>query len=241
MRSFSSAFILLTLWLIASPSFAAQPAVKLSNSGICHDESSAFYSRTKNYTVFDSIEACLSSGGRLPKSYTKSANSSDRPASNEYNRSDWKHWSDHDNDCQDTRAEVLIKQSLTPVIFDTSDQCRVDKGKWYDPYSGKTFIDDDDLDIDHIVPLGYASARNGAAWSKERKEQFANDSENLIAVYKSLNRQKGAAGPTEWMPPNHPYRCEYLTRFDAIMKKYQLTYFPSEQRVINRMFKACNG
>ena len=241
MRSFSSAIILLTLSLIASPSFAAQPAVKLSKRGICHDESSAFYSRTKNYTVFDSIEACLSSGGRLPKGYAKSTHSTDETTSNKYERDDWKHWSDHDNDCQDTRAEILIAQSRTSVIFDSSKNCRVDKGLFYDPYSGNTYLDDDDLDIDHITALGYAHARGGASWSKERKEQFANDPQNLIAVDKSLNRQKGAAGPAEWMPPNHAYRCEYLTRFDTIMKKYQLTYFPSEQRVINRMFKACNG
>jgi len=46
----------------------AYAQVKKSTSGICHDSSSASYNRTKNFEVFNTIEACLESGGRLPKS-----------------------------------------------------------------------------------------------------------------------------------------------------------------------------
>ena len=38
-----------------------------ARSGICHDESSRWYERTKKYEPFDFIEDCLASGGRLPK------------------------------------------------------------------------------------------------------------------------------------------------------------------------------
>ncbi|AZL84352.1 hypothetical protein EIJ81_06760 [Aliivibrio salmonicida] len=41
--------------------------VKKSNSGICHDNFSSFYNRTKNYTPYNTIQDCLNSGGRLPK------------------------------------------------------------------------------------------------------------------------------------------------------------------------------
>jgi hypothetical protein len=68
---------------------------------------------------------------------------------------------------------------------------------------------------------------------------FANDLDNLILVKASLNRQKGAKGLTEWLPLNFPYRCEYITRFNAVMAKYELSYIPSEQRIVNRMVKAC--
>ena len=43
------------------------PSVKKSGSGICHDEASAFYSKTKTFIPFNSIEECINNGGRLPK------------------------------------------------------------------------------------------------------------------------------------------------------------------------------
>jgi hypothetical protein len=44
-----------------------QPAVKKSKSGICHGKGTTYYSRTKLYASFDTIKACIDSGGRLPK------------------------------------------------------------------------------------------------------------------------------------------------------------------------------
>jgi hypothetical protein len=46
---------------------AADPPVKKSNSGICHDTKSSYYQQTKNFTPFKTIDECLKSGGRLPK------------------------------------------------------------------------------------------------------------------------------------------------------------------------------
>ena len=44
-----------------------EPAVKKSSTGICHAQGTTYYDRTTNYTPYDSIDACLASGGRLPK------------------------------------------------------------------------------------------------------------------------------------------------------------------------------
>ncbi len=45
---------------------AADPAVKKSESGICHDKSSTSYPVTKKFEAFANMEACLKSGGRAP-------------------------------------------------------------------------------------------------------------------------------------------------------------------------------
>lgn len=41
--------------------------VKKSSTGICHAPGTTYYDKTTNYTPYNSIDACLASGGRLPK------------------------------------------------------------------------------------------------------------------------------------------------------------------------------
>jgi hypothetical protein len=60
-----------------------------------------------------------------------------------------------------------------------------------------------------------------------------------VLVKASLNRQKGAKGIDEWLPPSHQYRGEYIAMFNSIMAKYELKYIPAEQRIVNKMVKAC--
>ena len=55
-------------WAAPSITFAqaADPAVKKSDSGICHDKSSTSYNVTKKFEAFPNMDACLKSGGRMP-------------------------------------------------------------------------------------------------------------------------------------------------------------------------------
>lgn len=90
--------------------------VKKSKSGICHDENSPYYDRTKNFHSFNSIQSCLESGGRLPKSQGKlSVNKQAIPDEipqqladkAEYSRSKFGNgWADEDGDCQNSRMEA---------------------------------------------------------------------------------------------------------------------------------------
>lgn len=45
---------------------AADPAIKKSDSGICHEKGSASYANTKKFTAFASLEECVKSGGKPP-------------------------------------------------------------------------------------------------------------------------------------------------------------------------------
>ena len=123
-------------------------------------------------------------------------------------------------------------------------QCRVEAGRWLDPYTGNAFTDPGDLDVDHLVPLANAHRSGGWAWSAERKRQFANrlgDAAHLIAVTASANRQKGAKGPEEWRPPDTSYWCEYATAWARVKRAWGLTATPAEAIALREMLRTCDG
>jgi len=80
-----------------------------------------------------------------------------------FRRSLYKHWIDVDGDCQDTREEVLIAESTVPVTLDRRG-CKVRKGRWFDPYTGRTFTNPKKLDIDHFIPLKEVHRSGGSRW-----------------------------------------------------------------------------
>jgi hypothetical protein len=49
------------------PAATAEPIVKKSDSGICHDKNSTSYGQTKKFTEFKTLDECVKSGGTLPK------------------------------------------------------------------------------------------------------------------------------------------------------------------------------
>jgi hypothetical protein len=50
----------------------ADPTVKKSEAGICHDKTSTSYGNTKKFTAFSSMDECVKSGGK-PAAGTTSA------------------------------------------------------------------------------------------------------------------------------------------------------------------------
>lgn len=154
--------------------------------------------------------------------------------SNPYNRRNWGGWIDADRDCQDSRQEILIRDSIEKVKFKTSKNCRVKSGLWVGPYSGKKARNPSKFDIDHIVPLSHAYEVGGKDWTREQKKLFANDFENLLVTDSSANRSKGKKAPHEWMPPNKKYHCEYLNKWIAIKQKYKLRYMTWEKEFVER-------
>ena len=157
-----------------------------------------------------------------------------------YNRRDWPHWVDDDRDCQNARAEALIAASTVPVKFRRSEGCVVSNGSWFDPYTGSTFTQAGELDIDHIIPLKEAHISGGDVWTREQRRTFANDPENLIVVSASENREKGAKDPAQWLPDTIGYRCEYVKLWSHVKTKYSLTVDAQEERAINAVISNCD-
>ena len=195
----------------------ASELVKLSKSGLCHTQESPYYERTNNFTAYESLDACIAAGGRGRE---RRGGEETRDDQTGYSRDQFGHgWADFDGDCQNSRMEALISQSTNQVRF-AEDGCRVVSGRWISPFTGNVIHDASDIDIDHVVPLKWAWEHGADGWDQGKREQFANDPVNLWSVELPLNRQKGAKGPEEWLPPAG--QCQYVSRFVRIVKGYDL-------------------
>ena len=159
-----------------------------------------------------------------------------------YDRGEWRHWVDEDGDCQDTRQEVLVAESVSPVVYEDSRQCRVASGTWVGPYTGEQFDDPGGLDVDHMVPLGNAHQSGGWAWSGAKKRQYANDlsyTNHLIAVKASANRSKGSKSPASWKPPDRGYWCQYAIDWIVIKDTWELIATEPEAEALGEMLDTC--
>jgi len=160
-----------------------------------------------------------------------------------YHRDDWKHWADADKDCQNTRHEVLIQESINEVIFKTEKQCQVSTGKWLDPYTAAVVTDATNLDVDHMVPLKNAHDSGAWAWDKNKKAAYANEMDyasHLVAVTASANRSKGAAGPEKWKPANQSYWCYYAFAWVQIKVRWGLSVTNDEWTALQNMNSSCD-
>ncbi|MEC7277791.1 MAG: HNH endonuclease family protein [Bdellovibrionota bacterium] len=155
-----------------------------------------------------------------------------------YKRSSFKHWIDKDRDCQNTRAEVLIKRSQVKVSFTqrkNKKKCTVATGLWKDFYYNEIHKLAKKVDIDHIVPLKHAWDHGAYQWSKKEREDFANDPENLVITNRSSNRSKGAQSPLTWMPVERQYACRYMKKWLTIKEKYRLMISAQERDHFTRL------
>ena len=152
-------------------------------------------------------------------------------------------WLDVDEDCQNTRHEVLISRSRIEPILDET-ECIVISGEWYDPYTGMTITDPGELDIDHFIPLAEAHRSGGAAWNDSLRHAFGNDlSENgvLIPVLASVNRSKGDRDPADWLPPNESYHCQYIERWMNLKEIWKLTMDYHERQAVEDLQSKCGS
>lgn len=160
-----------------------------------------------------------------------------------YRRSLYRHWIDADGDCQNTRAEVLIRDDDDhEVDFKDNRDCVVARGTWVGLYTGKTFRDAKQLDVDHVVPLKNAHESGAWAWSKDKRKKYANylvDSDQLLAVSASENRKKGAKGPDQYLPPRSAFHCDYVRIWVAIKQEWELEMTEAEGTAVQAILDRC--
>jgi hypothetical protein len=159
-----------------------------------------------------------------------------------YERGAWPHWIDADGDCQDTRTEVLIAESIGPVTFTDDRECEIASGRWRCPYTDRTFSDPRQLDVDHFVPLAEAYRSGGDRWTKQQRTDYANDlgdPEQLVAVYRSANRSKGSKNIVAWLPEEPGSRCDYVETWLRIKQRWHLRVDAAERAAADAYLQTC--
>ncbi|MET8998176.1 HNH endonuclease family protein [Amycolatopsis sp. Hca4] len=154
-----------------------------------------------------------------------------------YSRDEFPHWDKVDANC-DVREQVLKRDGKD---VKTDAQCAAKSGTWVSPYDGETWHKASDLDIDHVVPLGQAWISGAKSWTRERREQFANDlvRPQLKAVTDNLNEQKSDKAPDAWKPPLVSYWCTYATDWIVVKRNYGLTITVPEKTALQTMLDRC--
>lgn len=120
-----------------------------------------------------------------------------------------------------------------------------------DPYSGQTIVYDGKagaVDIEHIVARSEAWDSGASKWTQQKRDEFANDPLETMAVSASGNRSHGEKDAAKWLPSsgsplfpngNPSYDCKYVARQIAVKAKYGLTVDKAEHDAMSRTLTAC--
>jgi len=153
-------------------------------------------------------------------------------------------WIDEDNDGQNTREEVLERDSLIPVYKNESG--KIIHGLWICSYTGLLFDDPKNLDIDHMVPLMEAYVSGAENWEQGYRIKYANylnSKIHLVPVYNSSNREKSAKDISVWLPLVNIK--EYVYNWYTIKERWNLCFDKNEIEVLKmyfiEAFNICGG
>lgn len=136
--------------------------------------------------------------------------------------------------CGNVRADVLRRDSRIPVTMNSSG-CTVARGLWDEPYTGRTYTEARDLQIDHFVPLKNAYVSGADKWTAKKRCLYSNYMGNkfhLIPVFGKENTKKSDRSPEGYMPPHRAYQCQYLAQWLKVKMIWGLALTPPEKDAI---------
>ncbi len=114
-------------------------------------------------------------------------------------------------------------------------------GGIYDPYELRWYDSRDSVDIEHIVGIreAHASGLCSDTLDGDIRDQFANDTLNLVLVNSSINRSKGGQDAGQWWPLHN--QCWFARRIIEVRNAYQLSVDPREKGALAEKINACDS
>lgn len=154
-------------------------------------------------------------------------------------------WADTDRNGCDTRNDILARDLARPLVEAGTNGCVVLSGTLAEPYTGEVveFVRGREtsslVQIDHVVALADAWRSGAWEWELGRRQEFANDPLNLLAVDGQSNQDKEAGSADLWLPPDKEFRCAYVARQVAVKAKWGLSVTASERSAMVDVLVKC--
>ena len=148
-------------------------------------------------------------------------------------------WADVDRNGCDTRNDVL-RRDLSAT---EEEDCTVLSGTLDEPYTASREVRPRTrIGRGADRPRRRAGGRLGErrpGVDRRKREAFANDPANLLAVDGPANQEKGASDAATWLPPQRGYRCVYALRQVRVKAAYGLWVTAAERDALNRELNRC--
>lgn len=157
-----------------------------------------------------------------------------------------------------TTRDTILERDMTDVKKNA--KCQVVSGTLADPYTGRTIHftrgpkTSAAVQIDHVVALQDAWASGARDWTQEKRVEYANSPDVLLASDGPANMAKGngldfngtsrwltqkTGAPDVWMPDNTAYRCDYMAKRAQIKKQWGLTMTAREKQQTVSVLASC--
>lgn len=157
-----------------------------------------------------------------------------------------------------TTRDTILERDMTDVKKNA--KCQVVSGTLADPYTGRTIRftrgpkTSAAVQIDHVVALQDAWASGARDWTQEKRVEYANSPDVLLASDGPANMAKGngldfygtsrwltqkTGAPDVWMPDNTAYRCDYMAKRAQIKKQWGLTMTAREKQQTVSVLASC--
>ncbi|MEU1713213.1 HNH endonuclease family protein [Micrococcus luteus] len=166
------------------------------------------------------------------------------PAAGAYAREEFgQRWADVDRNGCDQRNDALRAQLTEVQLKPGTRGCKVLAGTLTGPYSGRvlafTSADPKAVQIDHVVSLSDAWSSGAWQWSQDRREAFANDPQNLLAVDGPTNQAKGDKNAAQWVPGTAAGRCLMAKTQIQVKTDWQLSVTERERAALRKVLAGC--
>ena len=157
-----------------------------------------------------------------------------------------------------TTRDTILERDMTDVKKNA--KCQVVSGTLTDPYTGRTIYftrgpkTSANVQIDHVVALQDAWASGARDWTQEKRIEYANSPDVLLASDGPANMAKGngldfngtsrwltqkTGAPDVWMPDNTAYRCDYMAKRAQIKAQWGLTMTAREKQQTVSVLASC--